>query len=207
MDDRITVKTPLRKPGAYLVHAKMADGNTSRIIVWISDTVIIKKQLAGQAYYDVADAVTGQPVPKASVEFFGWKQEQVQPNVNQFRVVTTQFQATTDADGQLILALTSSRSTTNGSSLPAKPKRTAPAASRISALPASGTTRATIRNTIRRAFWPSRIGRFIGRSKPRISRSGSAMPSTIRPTRRRSRAKHSRSSLPIPRAKRCWRNP
>ena len=80
-----------------------------RIIVWVSDTVIVKKQLDGQAYYYVADAVTGQPVAKANVEFFGWKQVQVQPNANQYRVETTQFQATTDADGQLILAPTSCR--------------------------------------------------------------------------------------------------
>jgi uncharacterized protein YfaS (alpha-2-macroglobulin family) len=102
VDDRVTVTTPLQKPGAYLVTAQMAGGNISRIIVWVSDTVIIKKQLAGQAYYEVADAVTGQPIPKANVEFFGWKQEQVRPNVNQFRIVTQQFNAVTDADGQII---------------------------------------------------------------------------------------------------------
>ena len=102
VDDRVTVTTPLKKPGAYLVAAKMAGGNTSRIIVWVSDTVIVKKQLAGQAYYDVADAVTGRPIPKANVEFFGYKQEQIKPNTNQYRVVTLQFNAVTDGDGQII---------------------------------------------------------------------------------------------------------
>src|SRR5438105_6997896 len=65
VDDRVTVTTPLQKPGAYLVTAMMANGNTSRIVVWVSETVIVKKQLAGQVFYEVADAVTGQPVPKA----------------------------------------------------------------------------------------------------------------------------------------------
>ncbi len=55
----------------------MADGNMSRIIVWVNDTVIVKKQLEGKSLYFVADAVTGQPVPKANVEFFGWKQVHV----------------------------------------------------------------------------------------------------------------------------------
>ena len=67
VDDRVTVTTPLKKPGAYLLVAKMAGGNTSRVIIWVSDIVIIKKQLDGQAYYYVADAVTGQPVPQAKL--------------------------------------------------------------------------------------------------------------------------------------------
>jgi uncharacterized protein YfaS (alpha-2-macroglobulin family) len=103
VDDRITVKTPLTKPGAYLVTAQMADGNLSRIIVWVADTALVKKQLEGKTYYFVADAVTGAPVENASVEFFGWQQKQVAPNVNQFNVVTTKFTETTDKDGQLIL--------------------------------------------------------------------------------------------------------
>src|SRR5262249_18470234 len=58
VDDRITVTTPMDKPGAYLLTATMEDGNVSRIIVWVSDTVILKKRLEGQTYYYVADAVT-----------------------------------------------------------------------------------------------------------------------------------------------------
>jgi uncharacterized protein YfaS (alpha-2-macroglobulin family) len=103
VDDRVTVTTPLLKPGAYLLTAKMAGGNTSRILVWLSDTVIVRKQLDGRVLYYVADAVTGQPVAKAEMSFFGWKQVQVKPNTNQFRVETTAFDSTTDADGQIIL--------------------------------------------------------------------------------------------------------
>ncbi|MCI0380490.1 MAG: MG2 domain-containing protein, partial [Gemmataceae bacterium] len=103
VDERVTVKTPLSKPGVYLVKAQMADGNTSRIIVWVNDTVILKKQLDGKVFYYVADAVSGQPVPKANVEFFGWKQEQVVPNKNQFRVITKVFTEQTNQDGQIIL--------------------------------------------------------------------------------------------------------
>ena len=42
----------------------MEGGNTSRIVVWLDDTVILKKPLANHAYYFVADARTGQPVPR-----------------------------------------------------------------------------------------------------------------------------------------------
>jgi uncharacterized protein YfaS (alpha-2-macroglobulin family) len=103
VDDRVTVTTPLLKPGAYLLTAQMAGGNLSRIIVWVSDTVILKKQLEGKAYYYVADAVTGKPVPNANLDFFGWKQVQVAPNVNQYRVETTGFPETTDKDGQVFV--------------------------------------------------------------------------------------------------------
>jgi uncharacterized protein YfaS (alpha-2-macroglobulin family) len=103
VDERITVTTPLQKPGAYLLTARIAGGNVSRIIVWLSDTVIVKKQLDGKAFYFVADAVSGKPVPKANLEFFGYKQIPVAPNRNQFQVLTTTFNETTDADGQIIL--------------------------------------------------------------------------------------------------------
>lgn len=103
VDDRLTVTTPLQKPGAYLVTAKLADGNVSRIILWVADTVIAKKQLNGQSYYYVADAVSGLPVAKANVEFFGWKQVQVQPNRQSYKVVTANFAEFSDKDGQVIL--------------------------------------------------------------------------------------------------------
>src|SRR5262249_26587960 len=68
VDDRVTVTTPMKKPGAYLLTAQMAGGNLSRIIVWVSDTVILKKNLEGKVLHYVADAVTGQPVAKAKVD-------------------------------------------------------------------------------------------------------------------------------------------
>jgi uncharacterized protein YfaS (alpha-2-macroglobulin family) len=103
VDDRVTVTTPLSKPGAYLLTAKMANGNLSRVIVWVSDTVIVKKQLDNQVLYYVADAVTGTPVADAALDFFGWKQVQVAPNRNDFRVTTAGFLAKTNADGEVLL--------------------------------------------------------------------------------------------------------
>ncbi|HJT79421.1 MAG TPA: MG2 domain-containing protein, partial [Gemmataceae bacterium] len=103
VDDRVTVTAPLDKPGAYLLTAQMAGGNVSRIIVWVSDTVLVRKQLEGRNYYFVADAVTGKPVAKADVDFFGWQQVQAQPNRPVYRVDTAAFTATTDDDGQVIV--------------------------------------------------------------------------------------------------------
>ena len=97
VDDRVTVTTPMKKPGAYLVTAQMSDGNTSRIIVWVSDTVLVKKPLDGKVFCFVGDAVNGKPVPNADVEFFGWKQIQGGANRNDWRTVTTAFTAATGA--------------------------------------------------------------------------------------------------------------
>jgi hypothetical protein len=98
-DRRITVSTPLQRAGAYLVTAKMADGNTSRIILWVADTVIARKPLAGKMLYYVADAVTGEPIPKANVEFFTWRGRNFAKN--DFRVHTRNFAEFSGADGML----------------------------------------------------------------------------------------------------------
>ncbi len=101
-DRRVTVATPLKTPGAYLVTAKMKDGNTSKIIVWIDDTAIVKKPLDGKTFYYVADAASGKPVAKANVEFFGWQQKYYD-KPPRHEVITRQFAESTDADGQLIV--------------------------------------------------------------------------------------------------------
>ena len=100
-DKRVTVATPLQKAGAYLLKAHMIDGNTSYIILWLNDTSIAKKPLDQKAWYFVADAVTGAPVPKANVEFFGWQQRWQAPNRTE--ILVKDFAEFTDAEGQLIM--------------------------------------------------------------------------------------------------------
>jgi len=99
-DRRITVATPLQKAGAYLLTAKMADGNTSDIIMWLEDTAIVKKPLSGATYYYVGDAQTGAPIAKANLEFFGYWQRQV--DKNRYTIDVRDFAENTDVDGQVI---------------------------------------------------------------------------------------------------------
>lgn len=103
VDRRLTVTTPLQKSGAYLLVGKVDGGNTSRVIVWLADTAIVRKQLDQQSWYYVADAVTGQPLARANVELLGWKQEQVRPNQRNYQVTVKNFSEFTDADGQIKL--------------------------------------------------------------------------------------------------------
>ena len=101
-DKRITVSTPLQKAGAYLLTAEMEGGNTSRILMWLNDTVIVRKPLKDKAYYYVADAVTGRPLPEMNVEFFGYWQEWIS-GTRRYRIHTKNFAEFTDDDGQIVL--------------------------------------------------------------------------------------------------------
>ena len=138
-DKRITVTTPLQKAGAYLVTAKVEGGNTSKIIVWVADTAIVKKTLKDETLYFVADAVTGAPVAKANLEFFGYKQRQV-GNTNRFDVQTMNFAEVTDGDGQYNRPLSKAKNSSSGSSRRAREK----GGSRTSASPASGRAATTM---------------------------------------------------------------
>jgi alpha-2-macroglobulin len=108
-DRRVTVTTPLQKAGAYLVTATMEGGNTHRVVVWLADTAIVKKPLEKKALYYVADAVTGKPVPKCNVEFFGYWQEMLDrqgappARTPRYRVNTKNFAELTDERGMVQL--------------------------------------------------------------------------------------------------------
>ncbi|QDU29498.1 MG2 domain protein [Anatilimnocola aggregata] len=98
-DRRVTVTTPLQKPGAYLLTGTMVDGNVSKIILWVADTAIVHKTLEGKQLYFVGDAVNGAPIAEANVEFFGWQQRHL--GGNRFQVTTTNFAEKTGPDGLL----------------------------------------------------------------------------------------------------------
>ncbi len=102
LDRRITITTPLQKAGAYLLTAKMADGNTTKIVLWLNDTALVKKPLSEKSLYYVADAITGQPLAGCNVEFFGFWQEY--SDGNKHRLHTKNFAKLTDEDGMVELA-------------------------------------------------------------------------------------------------------
>ncbi|MGI9243896.1 MAG: alpha-2-macroglobulin family protein [Verrucomicrobiales bacterium] len=107
-DRRIDIETPLTKAGAYLVKAELADGNTCKAIVWLSDTAIVKKAMDGKSFYYVADAVSGEPVAGEAVEFFGWRRERLKEErgivlKRSHDILTKRFSRVTDKDGQIIV--------------------------------------------------------------------------------------------------------
>jgi tetratricopeptide (TPR) repeat protein len=108
-DRRVTVTTPLQKAGAYLVTAKVADGNTCKIILWLADTAIVRKPMSDKSLYFVADAVTGAPLAKANVEYLGYRVTHNQaPGVrprDMIQIAVENFAESTDASGQAFLKI------------------------------------------------------------------------------------------------------
>jgi len=105
-DRRIDITAPLKEPGAYLLQGKMNGGNTTRLIVWITNTTIIAKPLHRKTLYMVADAKTGQVVPQAQMELFGYRTEYI-PHKRRtekdryYNIFTTEAAAVTDVDGMV----------------------------------------------------------------------------------------------------------
>ncbi|APW59396.1 alpha-2-macroglobulin family protein [Paludisphaera borealis] len=112
-DKRITVSTPLQKAGAYLLTARVEGGNTSRIVVWLDDTVLIRKPMEKQSYYYAADARTGKPIAGADVELFGWRMRNI-IGTNKFETdVKTEAYRTDDA-GQVFAPIPEPRADERG---------------------------------------------------------------------------------------------
>ena len=103
LDRRIDIHAPLNNAGAYMVTAKMKDGNICKVVVWVADTVIVTKPLDKKKLYYVADAIDGKPIAQANVEFFGYKVDQVR-NQNRFNILTKDFAELTNSDGQIALS-------------------------------------------------------------------------------------------------------
>ena len=171
-----TAAAPPRRPrhrhhaagqaGAYLVTAQMDNGNISRIIVWISDTAIVKKQLEGRSFYYVADAVTGLPVPEADAGLLRLDRWQVEcQQRTQYKVVTTLLRGQ-DQHGRPVRLgdEQADRTIISGSSPPARPGR----ARQQRSLRLSRLHRRLVRPALRRRVQrrprssPSPIGRSIG---------------------------------------------
>ncbi|WP_197528931.1 alpha-2-macroglobulin family protein [Aeoliella mucimassa] len=104
-DSRESVTAPLNKAGAYLITAKVADGNISKMVMWVADTAIVSKKLATETQYFVADANNGQPIEKANIELFGYRLNRPKPNETQIDI--KQSAEFTDANGLAMVPIDS----------------------------------------------------------------------------------------------------
>jgi len=104
-DRVVTLTTPVKDAGAYLLTVRMQDGNRGSVMLWVEDTVIAEKQMAGKTLYYVADALTGDPVSGATVDFFGYDRRYLDARVatgRRLNIETRRFAAKTDADGMVV---------------------------------------------------------------------------------------------------------
>ena len=96
-DDVATVTTPLQEAGAYLLTAKVPGGNTSRIIVWLTDAAIVRKNMDQKIMYFVADAKTGEPLAQQQLDFLGYRQKRIERR--RYNIDVRQSKAVTNQDG------------------------------------------------------------------------------------------------------------
>lgn len=109
-DTRITIDSSIKKPGAYFITAKIKNGNTAKLVLWIEETAIIKKQIDKGVLYMIADSTTGEPIAGANLNFFGYKQNYIQyDNRNKLQkskrrqnTVTSETNLTTNEYGHCI---------------------------------------------------------------------------------------------------------
>ncbi|QSH41773.1 MG2 domain-containing protein [Lentisphaerota bacterium ZTH] len=107
-DSTVGVELPVSKGGAYLLEAEVADGNTSRMIIWISDLAIVKRPVASGTLLMVTDALSGKPVKNATLNFFGYrldyiKNQQNNKNQQRYTLKTDQFHIESGEDGTILL--------------------------------------------------------------------------------------------------------
>ncbi|MEZ6107826.1 MAG: MG2 domain-containing protein [Pirellulaceae bacterium] len=100
-DRRIMITAPEMPAGAYLVESNVAGGNSSRFILWVADSVLVRKQIDGGILYFAADAMTGTPMARANMEFFGYRGERDQPG-NRVRILTSNFALRADENGLVV---------------------------------------------------------------------------------------------------------
>ncbi|MBN2449936.1 MAG: alpha-2-macroglobulin, partial [Lentisphaeria bacterium] len=101
-DRTITITTPLKEAGVYLLVCDLPKGNTSRVLLMLDDTVIVRKPLDKQHLVYVADAVRGIPLRDVEVNLFGYRQEWVR-NTRTQRILVEEKTLRTDAEGLLVL--------------------------------------------------------------------------------------------------------
>jgi uncharacterized protein YfaS (alpha-2-macroglobulin family) len=103
-DRHVTVKFPdaLKEAGSYLVVARMPQGNSARIVIWVADTVIVKKPLKQQMLYYVADAVSGKALSEMNIDFFGYRTQHIK-GTKRYRVIYRRLKKQTNADGLVVV--------------------------------------------------------------------------------------------------------
>lgn len=104
-DTRTSIKVPTSNAGAYLLKARLEDGNTSWIVVWISDTVLLRHQTKEDSVFYLGDS-DGATGVAGEIEFLGFKvvnREGAKRLIRKFDIVTKKFRHKVGEDGLLKL--------------------------------------------------------------------------------------------------------
>ena len=91
-------------PGCYVLKSTLDDGNTSWVVVWVRDLVLLKRSENGREVFYLVDATSGQPVA-GELEFFGYRADHLEKprGKRRFNITTDHFTRKTDENGRLVL--------------------------------------------------------------------------------------------------------
>jgi len=108
-DKTIQLKLPMKQAGVYFLEVTAKNGNTSRLIVWLSNTAIIERDANGGKLYIVTDALTGKPLDYCRLKFFGYKSEYIRDEKlrnklgERYTFTFNEFFTQTDANGMIFV--------------------------------------------------------------------------------------------------------
>ena len=75
LDSTVTLKTPLKDAGAYLVECEVPNGNKCAIVVMLRELEAVKRSLVdGKGLWQVLDAASGEPQANATIDFLAYRQ-------------------------------------------------------------------------------------------------------------------------------------
>jgi alpha-2-macroglobulin len=95
-DTRLDLQTPLKDAGAYLIEAQFNGQHPTRMLLWVEGVTMVSSIVGDQSHVFVCDAVTGEALPKAKVDYFGFL---VEYNTRGRRFHFTSFSEMTNAVG------------------------------------------------------------------------------------------------------------
>ena len=102
-DTETRVTAPIKKPGAYFITARAsADATPVSVVVWVADTVLVRKPTQGGTLYAVLDASSGKPIVGASVQLLGYRliaERKRNRKGPRGRIETRQLEEATNDDG------------------------------------------------------------------------------------------------------------
>ena len=92
------------EPGCYILKSVMEGGNTSWIVLWVRDLVVLKRKGNASETFYLVDAESGLPVV-GELEFFGYWTDHLQSprGKRRFDVKTSRFTRKTDEEGRVVL--------------------------------------------------------------------------------------------------------
>ncbi|MDX1679849.1 MAG: alpha-2-macroglobulin family protein [Akkermansiaceae bacterium] len=103
-DKHITLGLGKLEPGCYLLKSELKDGNTSWIVVWVRDLVILSRTEDNKEVFYLVDSEAGAPV-QGELEFFTYQVDHLKKRQGKrrFNVITHHFREKTDENGRLEL--------------------------------------------------------------------------------------------------------